>query len=84
MPRYYFSIEEEGMVLHDECGEICSDPKHAEEQARKAAVDMIRHGFSGAKQIDRIIVVREEGGAPFVRVRVLTLVEVERLKLPPR
>jgi hypothetical protein len=45
---------------------------------------MIRHGFSGAKQIDRIIVVREEGGAPFVRVRVLTIVEIERLKPPPR
>ena len=84
MPRYFFSIEEDGIVLHDECGEICSDPKHAEEQARKAAVDMIRHGFSGTKQINRVIVVREEGGAPFVRVRVLTLVEVERLKLPPR
>jgi hypothetical protein len=83
MPRYYFDIEENGIVLHDECGETCSDPKHAEEQARKAAVDMIRHGVAGAKQIDRIIVVREEGGAPFVRVRVIAIVEVERLP-PPR
>ena len=84
MPRYYFNIEENGMVLHDECGEICGDPKHAEEQARKAAVDMIRHGFAGTKQINRIIEVREEGGAPFIRVRVLTIVEVEHLKPSPR
>jgi hypothetical protein len=84
MPRYYFTIEEDGIVLHDECGEICSDPKHAEEQARKAAVDMIRHGFADTKQINRIIEVREEGGAPFVRVRVIAIVEVERLKPPSR
>ena len=41
---------------------------------------MIRNGFSGDTQMRHTIEVREDGGEPFVRVLVLSKVDVERLK----
>ena len=80
MPRYHFDIEESGTSLHDEDGEVCDSPQEAETKARNFAVEMIRNGFSGDTQIRRTIEVREDGGEPFVRVLVLSNVDVERLK----
>jgi hypothetical protein len=80
MPRYHFDIEESGTSLHDEDGEVCDSPQEAETKARNFAVEMIRNGFSGDTQIRRTIKVREDGGEPFVRVLVLSNVDVERLK----
>jgi Domain of unknown function (DUF6894) len=80
MPRYHFDIIEGGTSLHDEQGEVYGSQQEAEAEARKFAVEMIRHGFSAKNQIGRTIEVREDGGEPFVRVLVLATVDVERLK----
>ena len=80
MPRYRFDIIEDATSLHDEQGEVFGGHQEAETEARKFAVEMIRHGFNGKTQIRRTIEVREDGGEPFVRVLVLAKVDVERLK----
>jgi hypothetical protein len=80
MPRYHFDIIEGGSSLHDEQGEVYGSQQEAEAEARKFAVEMIRHGFNAKNQIRRTIEVRKDGGEPFVRVLVLAKVEFERLK----
>ena len=80
MPRYRFDIIENATSLHDEQGEVYGSHQEAETEARKFAVEMIRHGFDGKTQIRRTIEVREDGGEPFVRVLLWAKVDVERLK----
>jgi hypothetical protein len=80
MPKYHFDIRENGTCHCDDEGEERGDRQAAEAEARKVAVEMIRHGLIPEGQVSRTVEVREDGGDPFLRLHVIAKIEVERLK----
>jgi hypothetical protein len=81
MPNFHFDIREGDDHLPDHQGQHCADHRAAEAEAVQVATEMVREGLKAGEQIERKIEVREGGaGEPFVRVKVLAKVEVERLK----
>jgi hypothetical protein len=80
MPQYHFDIRENDTLLRDDEGEEHGDRQAAEAEARKVAVQMVRHGLKPESHLSRTIEVREDGDEPFLRLHIVARIEVERLK----
>jgi hypothetical protein len=80
MPRYHFDVMDGGNVLRDENGEICADPAAAEAEGIKVAAEMAKHELGRQRDFERTVEVREESDEPFLRVRAVMKLEVQRLR----
>jgi hypothetical protein len=68
MPRFYFDVRRDGLVIADQEGEDFPDTAAAKREAGIAAVHLAKELLSGPRGV-LIVEVRREGGQAVVRAK---------------
>lgn len=78
MAFYYFDIDDNGDVFHDDQGTECVDFNQVKEEAIRALVEIIKDSLPDGDQHSLRIKVRSEGGELVLQVAISFEVETER------
>ncbi|MES0139277.1 hypothetical protein NKJ88_30700 [Mesorhizobium sp. M0016] len=77
MALYYFDLDENGLVYHDDQGTHCSAFDQVKEEAVRTLVEMIKESLPDGDHHRLTIKVRDDGGGVVLQVSLNFEVEAE-------
>ncbi|MEI9419643.1 hypothetical protein O7A70_00385 [Mesorhizobium sp. Cs1299R1N1] len=84
MTLFYFDVDDNGTIFHDDEGTECPDVAAVRYEATMALAEMTKDALPNGDHHEMVIVVRDDGGDLVLRASIVFNVEAERASSPSR